>query len=213
MLTPLSRVYARRVQRTMESLAEHNMQPHYVGRRDQVVPLLQALIQEGEIVSFGGSQTLDQCEVLDFLRQGNYQVLDRYAPGLTPEQTKQIFRDSFSADVYLSSVNAVTEDGWLYAVDGNGNRVAALIYGPDKVVIVAGINKIVRDLDEASLRVQEIAGPANAIRLGLPTPCCEEGLCQDCQSDARICCSYVAMGPQRQKNRIHVILVGESLGY
>jgi len=197
----------------MEALSNNNMKPYYVETRDQVVPLLKELIEEGSTVAFGGSQTLDQCAVLPFIRNGSFTVLDRYAPGLTPQELKELYRKSFSADVYLSSINAITEDGWLYAVDGSGNRVAALIYGPEKVIIIAGINKIVENLDEAATRVERIAGPANAMRLNLKTPCVEQGVCQDCNDDSRICCSYIALGHQKPKGRISVILVGEGLGY
>ncbi|MCL2547638.1 MAG: lactate utilization protein, partial [Symbiobacteriaceae bacterium] len=103
--------------------------------------------------------------------------------------------------------------GWLYAVDGGGNRIAAMIYGPDKVFIIAGINKMVENLDEAAVRVERLAGPANAMRLNLQTPCVAQGVCQDCQSEDRICRSYVALGPQKPGDRISVILVGESLGF
>ena len=213
MLLQVGQVFQKRAERTMEALSNNNMKPYYVETRDQVVPLLKELIEEGSTVAFGGSQTLDQCAVLPFIRNGSFTVLDRYAPGLTPQELKELYRKSFSADVYLSSINAITEDGWLYAVDGSGNRVAALIYGPEKVIIIAGINKIVENLDEAATRVERIAGPANAMRLNLKTPCVEQGVCQDCNDDSRICCSYIALGHQKPKGRISVILVGEGLGY
>ena len=125
----------------------------------------------------------------------------------------EIFRKSFFSDTYLTSTNAITENGELYNVDGYGNRVAAMIYGPKSVIVVAGINKIVKDLDQAVERVKRIAAPANSIRLDKNTPCTKTGYCVDCKKDDRICCSYTVLGHQKQKNRIKVILVGESLGY
>ena len=117
------------------------------------------------------------------------------------------------ADVYLSSANAITEDGFLYNVDGRSNRVAALLYGPNKVIIVAGVNKIVRDLDAAIKRNREVAAPANALRLNKKTPCAKTLRCSDCKSLERICRNYVLMGPQGFKDRVHVILVNEHLGF
>ena len=133
---------------------------------------------------------------------------------------------SFSADVYLCSSNAVTENGELYNVDGNSNRTAAILYGPKSVIMVVGINKIVRNLDEAVQRVKNVSAPANALRLSCGTFCSEKGycvslegkkggieLCSGCQTDARICCNYVVSARQRQRNRIKVLLVGQDLGY
>ena len=111
------------------------------------------------------------------------------------------------------SSNAITENGELYNVDGNGNRVAALVWGPKSVIVVAGYNKIVKDIDEAKTRVREIAAPSNAARLGCDTPCTKTGHCMDCSSSKRICATTVITGRQRVENRIKVILVGEELGY
>ena len=111
------------------------------------------------------------------------------------------------------SSNAITEKGELYNVDGNGNRVAALIWGPKNVIIVAGYNKIVKDIDESRARIEEIAAPANATRLGCDTPCTKTGHCMNCASPKRICATTVITGWQRVQNRIKVILVGEELGY
>ncbi|MCL2498097.1 MAG: lactate utilization protein [Symbiobacteriaceae bacterium] len=213
MLSQVSAIYHKRAERTMIALERNRMKAHFVESRDLVVPLLKELIPSDASVSFGGSQTLDQCAVLTFLRGGSYRVIDRYTPGLTPEEVKQVQREAFSADYYLCSVNALSENGWLYAVDGGGNRVAAMIYGPDNVIIVAGVNKLVFDEDEAFLRLERLAAPANAMRLNLLTPCVHDGYCSNCNSEDRICCSYVSIGPQRQKGRITVILVGEELGY
>lgn len=112
-----------------------------------------------------------------------------------------------------SSANAITENGELYNVDGNSNRVAALVYGPDSVIVVAGYNKIVPDIDAAVQRVKKVAAPINAVRLHCETPCAKVGECMNCHSEGRICCNYVVSAQQRHKNRIKVVLVGEELGF
>ena len=135
--------------------------------------------------------------MLDLLRCGDYQFLDRYASGLSGEQIAEIYRKSFFADAFLCSTNAVTESGELYNVDGNGNRVAAMTFGPASVILVVGANKIVRDLAEAEQRVKEFAAPANCKRLACKTPCAVTGKCADCSGDGRICCTAVVHRQQR----------------
>lgn len=208
-----------RTDKILENLSKNNMIGYYVDNKSEVVPLVSKLINEGDTVAVGGSITLFECGVMDFLRNGNFNFLDRYKQGLTPRQIQDIFLESFSADVYLSSSNAITENGELFNVDGNSNRVAAICYGPKSVIIVVGWNKIVKDFDEAVYRVKTIAAPKNSQRLGSNTYCLSVGHCTDnsigkgCLSDERICCNHVLTSFQRQKGRIKVILVGENLGY
>lgn len=199
--------------RTIENLAKNNMLGFYVQDRQQAVAKVAELIKEGELVAVGGSMTLFETGIIDHLRSGRYSFLDRYMEGLSRTQMEEIYRKSFFADTYLTSTNAITEAGELYNVDGNGNRVAAMIYGPKSVIVVAGVNKIVKDVAEAVERVRRIAAPANCARLDTKTPCIRTGSCVDCKTENRICCSYTVLGHQRQKNRIKVILVGEYLGY
>lgn len=214
----------KRIKRTMENLKANNMQPYYVETVKDVAGKVAELLKEGDIVAVGGSMSLFEAGIIDLLRCGKYTFLDRYEEGLSREQMKQIFRKSFFADVYLSSSNAITENGELYNVDGNSNRVAAICYGPDSVIIVVGINKIVRNLDEAVRRVKTMAAPANATRLDYPSYCREKGECMGlnsgdscmtsgCGGQNRICCNYVVSAYQNQKDRIKVIIVGEELGY
>ena len=138
---------------------------------------------------------------------------DRYGAGLTKEEIKEIYRKSFCADAYFTSTNALTEAGELYNVDGTGNRTAAMIYGPDKVIVIVGINKIVKDLNEAIERNKRLAAPANAKRLSRKTPCVNLGYCVDCNSPDRVCNNYVLIRKQGQKGRIKVIIIGKSFGY
>ncbi len=206
-------VHEKQAARTMENLAKNNMMAFYVQKKEQVVPMVAELMKEGELVSVGGSMTLFETGVIEHLRSGRYSFLDRYMDGLSQNQIEDIFIKSFATDTYLTSTNAITEAGELYNVDGRGNRVAAMIYGPKSVIVIAGINKIVKDVNEAVERVRRVAAPANSIRLDTKTPCTKTGYCVDCKAEGRICCSYTVLGHQRQKDRIKVILVGESLGY
>ena len=202
-----------RMERTAKALEQNNMKGYCVKTRADVIPLLKELIAENATVAVGGSVSLDECGVLDFLRSGPYQFWDRYEPGLTREEIEAVFRRSFSADCYLASANAITESGEIFNVDGNSNRVAAIAYGPASVILVVGSNKIVRDLDEAQMRLETFAAPANAKRLSCKTPCAVTGKCEHCHSPARICCSYTVQRFQRVPHRIKVILVQEPTGY
>ena len=178
-----------------EALRKNNMDVFCVERAAEVVPLVRTLLKPGDTVAVGGSQSLTDADVLSLLRSGEYRFLDRYTPGLTPEQTREIFVASLGADAYLCSANAVTEKGELYFVDGNANRIAALCYGPRSVILVVGKNKIVPDLAAAHRRVKTVAAPRNTARLGCDTPCAKNGVCcavdstdptDGCRSAARI---------------------------
>ena len=203
----------KKLNRTMEQLRKNRMQVFYVETKGQVAPLIESLMSVNETVACGGSMTLFEACVIDFLRNGSYNFLDRYKENLTTEQLDAIHHQAFSADTYITGTNAITEEGELYNVDGRGNRVAAMIYGPKSVIVVAGINKIVKDMGEAVERLRRTAAPANATRLQRKTPCVEAGVCQDCRSKERICCSYTIFRQQIIQDRIKVILVGEEMGY
>lgn len=206
-------VTEKKVERTISSLEKNNISGYFVQDEDELLKTIKNLLNEGDTVSVGGSMTLIETGVIDFLRSGDYQFLDRYAENLTREDLKEIYRKSFFADGYITSTNALTEAGELYNVDGNGNRVAAMLYGPDKVIVVCGINKIVKDVDEAVKRNREIAAPANAKRLNRNTPCAKIGYCMNCNSEERICNEYTLIKRQGTKGRISVIIVNKNLGY
>ncbi len=211
-----------RMEKTAKALIANNMEAYIVDSKEEAAQKVKSLINKGDVIASGGSVTLKECGIMDIVCSDDYNYLDRNS--VAPENVKEIYRKSFSADVYLSSANAITENGELYNVDGNSNRVAAIAYGPDSVIIVAGYNKIVRNLDEAANRVKKVAAPANTVRLGCETYCSKSGECASftkdcfdmttgCSSDARICCNFLISAKQRHKNRIKVILVAESLGY
>ena len=208
--------------KTAEALRKNNMQAFVAQDCRQAVNLVKDLMPEGDTISCGGSVSLAESGVLDLMKSGNYNFLDR-SKCETREETEEIYRQAFSCDTYLTSANAVTMNGELYNVDGNSNRVAAIAYGPKSVIFIVGCNKIVSDLDEAVLRVKKVAAPANTVRLGVATPCSKKGEClhcengsgsaNGCQNPSRICCSYLVSAYQRQKGRYKVILVKQPLGY
>jgi len=217
-------ILEKRISKVTKSLQKNNMQVHYVDVKADVVNKVAELLNEGDTVGVGGAMSLFESGVIELLRNGKYKFLDRYEEGLSREGIEEIFINSFSADVYICSSNAITENGELYNVDGNSNRVAAICYGPKSVIIIVGYNKIVRNLDAAVKRVKSIAAPANCDRLSCETYCKEKGECSSflddnsdmpsgCSSASRICCSYVITAYQRKKDRIKVIIVGEELGY
>lgn len=212
------------IEKTINNLRKNNMVAIFVKDRYEALEKVKELLKEGSKVATGGSKTLEECGVLDLLRSGKYAFLDRYKVGLSKEERNDIFRESFFADFYITSSNALTEEGELYNVDGNGNRVSAMIYGPKEVIVLVGKNKITKNIDEAIKRVKEIAAPLNSERLDCKTGCLKNGKCislcketcgmtDGCDSDSRICCSYTVMARQRIKDRIKVIIADEELGF
>lgn len=202
-----------RIQRTMSALERNNMKAYYAESRDELFDIVRGLVKNDKLITAGGSVTLEESGVKQLLMtefKGVY--LDR-SEGKTPEEVEDILHKAFVSDTFLASSNAVTEDGELYNVDGRGNRVSAMIYGPTQVVLIVGVNKIVSDMEEAVCRVEQVAAPKNTRRLNSGTPCEITGSCAHCRSRGRICCSYVRMAQQRVKDRIKVIIVNESLGY
>ncbi len=206
-------IIQKKIEKTILSLKKNKMDAFYVENKKALLTLLPEMMKADSEVTVGGSMTLFEAGVIEHLRSGRYRFLDRYKEGLTPEQIREVFVKSFASDVFLCSSNAVTEEGELYNVDGNGNRVAAMLFGPKNVIVIVGYNKIVGDVEQAKLRVESVAAPANNKRLNINNPCVTNGQCMNCQSESRICCSHVIMGMQREPNRVKVIIVGEELGY
>ncbi|MGN1131014.1 MAG: lactate utilization protein [Ruminococcus sp.] len=213
-----------KIQRTMENLKVNKMKPYFVETKEEVLPLIKTLIKEGDTVSNGGSETLKETGVIDELKSGKYNYLDRSRDGITQDEIEEVYRKTYSADAYFASSNAITENGQLYNVDGNSNRVSAILYGPKSVILVCGYNKIVKNIEEAEIRVKTKAAPPNCVRLGCDTYCQKTGKClslnsdnreipSGCHSDRRVCCNYVISAQQRHVDRIKVIIVGEELGY
>lgn len=219
----MSQINMQSVNKTLDSLRKNNMEAYFCENSEKARELVKSLIKKGDTVSHGGSVTLTQTGITNILKSGDYNYLDRSAAG-SREEIEEIYRKTFFADVFLTSANAITENGELYNVDGNSNRVAAILYGPESVIVIVGYNKIVPDINTAIKRVKEIAAPLNTKRLDCDTYCAKENkcvslnndnslICDGCHSEQRICCNYVISAQQRKKNRIKVIIVGEELGY
>lgn len=196
-----------------EALRRNQMAAHFAATPEASRELALSLIPAGASVGLGGSMTLEEIGLVAAVRGGDYRLLDRYRPGLTDAELKDIFRANFSADVFLTSTNALTAGGELVNKDGRGTRMAAVVYGPDRVIVVAGRNKLVKDVPAGLERIETVAAPRNTVRLKVNTPCVQTGRCMDCRSAQRICCHTVISGFQRVKDRIHVILVDADLGY
>jgi len=185
---------------------------YYCETAAEAKKLALSLVPTNSKVSFGGSVTLEESGVLAELRSREDITLYDRATATTPEENKQIMHDALSCDYYFMSSNAITTDGELVNIDGNGNRVAALIYGPENVIIIAGMNKIVKNVEGGISRTRNIASPQNCIRLNKNTPCAVNGVCGNCLADT-ICDQIVITRASRVPNRIKVILIGEELGF
>lgn len=173
------------------------------------------MIPAGSLVGLGGSETILESGLVAALRQMDIRLLDRYKDGVSKEEVNEMRRRGLAADIFICSSNAVTADGKLVNIDGTGNRVAAMIFGPAKVIVLAGMNKVTPDLDTAIARVKNTAAPANSLRVGVETPCSKTGFCQDphCHPPRRICCQLVVTEASMTPGRVTVVLVGEALGY
>lgn len=182
----------------------------YVETIEEGCQLVNQMIHEGDVVSHGGSVTLNECGIIDLLKsRKDITYLDRE----NCEDVQKLYRECFSADVYLTSSNAITKKGEIYNVDGNGNRVAAMLFGPKKVIVIIGVNKIVENIDEAVKRVEEVATVKNNIRLNKKNPCVQAGHCVHCNSPVKICREYTLITSSAIEKRIHIICVNQNLGY
>lgn len=212
-MTPIETYYENLAKTTMKNLEKRHFECHYCKTSQEAVKLASELVPSDSTVSFGGSMTLAESGMADMLKQrDDITLLDRSKAG-TPEEVKEIYHRSLNADYYFMSSNAITADGELVNIDGTGNRVGALIYGPEHVIILAGMNKISPTLKEAVSRVKNVASPINANRLNRQTPCAATGLCSDCLSPDCICSHTVITRKSAPEKRIKIILIGESLGY
>lgn len=195
------------------SLKKRHFDAYFCPTAHEAMQQALALIPAGDTVSWGGSASIKETGLLDALRARKQPLLDRDA-AQTPEERRQIMRRALTCDTFLMSANAVSQDGQLVNVDGNGNRVAALAYGPEQVIVIAGINKAVKNLDAALVRARTVAAPVNAQRFAEnKTPCLVTGTCADCTAEDCICAQVVVTRISRPAGRIKVIIVGEPLGF
>ena len=195
------------------ALEKRNFEAYYCATKEEALEKAMSLIPKDHVVGWGGSVSINEIGLVDRLRSEGYALLDRDSEPDPVQKAKIMRRIIAEADTFITSSNAITEDGQLLNVDGNGNRVAAITYGPSNVVIVAGINKVVRDLEAARDRVRTIAAPTNTMRFPLNTPCKITGKCSECLSDDCICAHWVNTRICKPARRIKVIIVGEELGF
>ncbi len=200
------------VERTVKALRKNNFDAQFVAKASDAVAAIFKMIPDGVTIGVGGSVTLSQIGFFEEAAKHPIKLLNPSPQQLSMEDFLQARRQILLADVFLCSSNAVTEDGKLYNIDGTGNRVAAMTFGPKKVILVCGVNKIVKNIEEAQKKVQEWTAPMNAKRLALKTPCAETGVCSDCASPQRICNVYVVTAKKPSRTDVTVLLVGEPLG-
>lgn len=199
--------------KTIRALGKNRIPARYVENGGDLLAAVESFIAPGDVVGVGDSETLRELGVFDRLRTLNVEFLDKGEPGLTKEMKRDLYTRNFSADVFVSGLNAVTTDGRIFNLDGNGSRVAPIIYGPRKVVLVCGTNKIVSSDAEAIARIRSIAAPRDAKRLGKKTPCVGTGVCATCVSPEKICNYYAIIQGQFDANRITVLIVDGAYGF
>jgi len=202
----------KQVERTLKALKKNNFEALFVPNSKAAAEEVLTRIPDGATVGMGGSVTLIQIGLLDALSNKKVNLIRPFQQGKNADEILELVRKCFASDIFLTSTNAITEDGKLYNVDASGNRVGAMFIGPKKVIVVSGVNKIVEDVEAAEKRVKGWAGPQNAKRLNRKTPCAETGVCSDCSSPDRICNIYVTLGKKPSRTEVAVILVGEDLG-
>ena len=197
--------------RVVEALKRRHFEAFYCPTKEEATQKVLSLIPADDVVAWGGSLTLAQLGIIEKVKETN-KVIDR-ADAATPEEGRELMRKALLCDTYLMSSNAISEDGQLYNIDGNGNRVAALIFGPKSVIVVAGMNKVTKTIADGEPRSRTIAAPLNAQRFPIENPCNYTGTCADCLSKTSICASMVRTRICRPEGKIKVILVGETLGF
>ena len=197
--------------KTAEALNKRRFEAYYCSTAEEAVEKALELIPREDTVSWGGAMTADEMNLKELLRRRGQPVIDRDTAA-TPAERQELMRKALTCDTFLMSSNAISEDGQLVNIDGNGNRVAALCFGPRRVIVVAGMNKVVGTLDDAIARARHIAAPANLQRFDVKTPCNTTGCCADCVSPQCSCAQIVVTRFSMNPNRIKVVLVGENLG-
>ncbi|WP_026664099.1 lactate utilization protein [Butyrivibrio sp. FC2001] len=206
MITKRNDLLAKKI---ISGLESRNMSGYYAKTKEEALKLALELIHKGSSIAMGGAMSAHEIGLVDALKTSDYNFIDRDAA----EDKRAAMLAAYDADIFLSSANAMTEDGVLINIDGNSNRVSAICQGPKKVVFIVGMNKVCPDVDSALKRARNVAAPINAQRFGLSTPCAKTGSCMDCKSPDTICCQFLMTRYSRHEGRIHVILVNDSLGF
>ena len=196
-------------QKVIKGLESRNMKGYYAADKDEALKIALELIPENSSISMGGAMSAHEIGLIDALKNGNYNFIDRDAA----EDKRAAMLEGYDADYFLTSANAMTEDGVMVNIDGNSNRVSAIAQGPKHVLVIVGMNKICDYVDGAMKRARNVAAPINAQRFGLSTPCAKTGSCMNCKSPDTICCQFLITRYSRHTDRIHVILVNDTLGF
>jgi len=208
---PRQTYYEKRAERLIQKLKERHFEAFYCKDREEALRQALALIPEGASVGWGGALSAQQTGLMDALHAGNYNVIDRDRAN-TPEQRKAAMKKCLTADVFITGANALSMDGQMVNIDGMGNRVAAIVYGPESVIVIAGMNKVTDTLEDAMRRARTVAAPINKQRFPGETPCLITGVCGGCKSENSICNQILITRNSRPAGRIKIILVGEELG-
>ena len=198
--------------RIVKNLESRNMEAYFVKTKEEALKKALELIPEGSSISWGGTVSAKEIGLLDAVHEGNYEVYDR-EEARTPELKNEIAHKALDCDFFIGSTNALAENGVMVNIDGNANRVAAFAFGPKNVLLIVGMNKVVKSEEDAMSRARNEAAPINAQRFGLDTPCSKNGMCYDCKSPDCICCQILITRYSRVAKRIKVILVDENLGF
>ncbi|MBE5909452.1 MAG: lactate utilization protein [Lachnospiraceae bacterium] len=196
-------------QKVIKGLESRNMKGYYAANKEEALAKALELIPTGASVTMGGAMSAHEIGLVEALKKGDYNFIDRDAA----EDKRAAMLQAYDADFFLTSANAMTEDGVMVNIDGNANRVSAIAQGPKHVLVIVGMNKICVDADAAMKRARNVAAPINAQRFGLSTPCAKTGACMDCKSPDTICCQFLITRYSRHADRIHVILVNDVLGF
>lgn len=211
-MTPKQKFHSLTAYKAIQSLKNRRMDAYYCETKEAAVEKALEIIEEGKTVSWGGSMTLQEIGLIDAVKKGSYTVYDLDECATEQERNELQLKISY-CDYFLMSTNALSLDGKLINIDGRGDRIARLIYGPKNVIIIVGKNKLCTNEEEGIIRARTISAPLNAIRLNKDTPCVTSGLCHDCQTESTICTNVLVTRLSRDEGRIKVIIVGESLGY
>lgn len=198
--------------RVVKNLESRNMEAYFVKTKEEALKKALELIPEESSISWGGTASAKEIGLLDAVHEGNYEVYDR-EEAQTPELKNEIAHKALDCDFFIGSTNALAENGVMINIDGNANRVAAFAFGPKNVLLIVGMNKVVKSEEDAMSRARNEAAPINAQRFGLDTPCSKNGMCYDCKSPDCICCQILITRYSRVVKRIKVILVDENLGF
>ena len=203
---------AKQADTIIKNLAKRNMEGYYFDTAAECTRAVLDTLPAGSTISWGGSESIKECGLMDGIHSGDYRLIDR-SLAKSPEESRALYAQAVLSDYYLMSSNAITLNGELITSDGNGNRVACLIQGPSHVILIVGMNKVVTDIESGIARVRNMASPANAIRLNRNIPCAATGTCHDCLAHDSFCYQIVVTRRSGHAGRIKVYLVGESLGY